>query len=158
MTKVTKQMHIMLKSFSGPDTMKTAYLCFISSLKKSSIIFSFKVETYFWNNVLWWNTGELFECSLVMYMMGAEEWVSVRTAEQTQEAFRSQEINCLDVFVHSAPFLTCTSSFMLLWKLTLHFLSPEIKQTLRTDVSAAATVSVVSPRKKNFGWRSSGKM
>lgn len=43
----------------------------------------------------------------------------VRRAEKTQEALRSQRINCLDVFVHSprlhTSFPTCTSSFVLLW-------------------------------------------
>lgn len=69
-----------------------------------------KVKTHFRNNVLWWNIGGLREGSLVSTVH--EEWVSVHTAEETQEAFRSQQINCLDVFVHSASFLTCTSSLV----------------------------------------------
>lgn len=67
--------------------------------RKSSITFSFKV-THFWNNVLLWNVGTVWEDILVLYANAAATGRRLLAAERIQKALGSQRINCLEMFAH----------------------------------------------------------
>lgn len=131
MTKIIKQMHIMLKSFSGPDTLKTTHPCLLSSKNPASYLvlrLRHISEIMFYGGTLAGYGRAALYCTRAL-QNGS---VCTHSGANTGEAFRSQQINCLDVFVHSvtllASFLPCTSSFVLLWKLTQHFCLQEFNK------------------------------